>query len=281
MEIYRKQMDRKILEQLKDKILIYLKNRGFQKCEFIRENLDKVAGLYVENMIERDGPRMQSRGEKGQTVKENGTYKIVKKPSEIAIDKGFVLFDENDNPIGIDANVRKLIMTQLTHELIHSGTRFDGHSGIKTTKQNTGLDEGMTQMFTEKIWGYTLSPNSDSKYKDFKKIAKILDATFGEQVSIDAYFNHSDALENACNNLSQNDKFYSDMNKYLTSTYDMRKAVPKDSRDKYYQTIMQPISEKMIDLVYDKVCTEIVIPKIKTLSRDEQRKIFARHIRFS
>ena len=71
------------------------------------------------------------------------------------------------------------------------------------------------------------------------------------------------------------------MNKYLTSTYDMRKAVPKDSSDKYYQTIMQPISEKMIDLVYDKVCAEIVIPKIKTLSRDEQRKIFARHIRFS
>ena len=94
MEIFRKQMDKKILEQLKDKILIYLKNRGFQKCEFIRENLDKVAGLYVENMIERDGPRMQSRGEKGQTVKENGTYKITKKPSEIAIDKGFILFDD-------------------------------------------------------------------------------------------------------------------------------------------------------------------------------------------
>ena len=118
MEIYRKQMDKKILEQLKDKIIIYLKNRGFQRCEFTRENLDKVAGLYVENMIERDGPRMQSRSEKSQTVKENGTYKIVKKPSEIAIDKGFVLFDENDNPIGIDTNVKKLIMTQLTHELI-------------------------------------------------------------------------------------------------------------------------------------------------------------------
>ena len=223
---------------------------------------------------------MQSRGEKGQTVKENGTYKITKKPSEIAIDKGFILFDENDNPIGIDTNVKKLIMTQLTHELIHSGSRFDGHSGIKTTKQNTGLDEGMTQMFTEKIWGYTLSPNSDSKYKDFKKIAKILDATFGEQVSIDAYFNHSDALENACNGLSQNDKFYSDINKYLTSIFDMRKAIPKDSRDRYYQTIMQPIQRKMTDMVYDKVCAEIIIPKLKTLSRDEQRNIFTRYIKF-
>ena len=76
MEIYRKQMDRKILEQLKDKIIIYLKNRGFQKCEFIRENLDKVAGLYVENMIERDGPRMQSRGEKVKLLKKMEHIKL-------------------------------------------------------------------------------------------------------------------------------------------------------------------------------------------------------------
>ena len=60
------------------------------------------------------------------------------------------------------------------------------------------------------------------------------------------------------------------MNKYLTSTYDMRKAVPKDIRDRYYQTIMQPISNRMIDLVYNKVCAEIVIPKLRSLSRDEQ-----------
>lgn len=277
MEIYRKQMDKKILEQLKDKILIYLKNRGFQKCEFIRENLDKVAGLYVENMIERDGPRMQSRGVKQYKVKENGTYKILKKPSEIVIDKGFVQLDESDNPVGIDKNVSRLIKTQLTHELIHSGSRFNGQTGIKKTNENTGLNEGMTQMFTEKIWGYILSPNSDSTYKDYKKIAKILDATFGEQVSIDAYFNHSDALENACNSLSQDNKFYSDINKYLTSTYDMRKAVPKDSRDKYYQTIMQPKLEKMIDLVYDKVCAEIILPKLRALSKDEQRNIFTRY----
>ena len=70
------------------------------------------------------------------------------------------------------------------------------------------------------------------------------------------------------------------MNKYLTSTYDMRKAVPKDIRDKYYQTIMQPISNRMTDLVYDKVCAEIVIPKLKTLSKDEQRNLFTGHIEF-
>ena len=178
-------------------------------------------------------------------------------------------------------------MTQLTHELIHSGARFDGHTGIRSTDQNRGLNEGMTQMFTEKIWGYTVSPNSDSNYKDYKKIAKILDATFGEDISIDAYFNHSSALESACNGLSQNNRFYSDINKYLTSTYYMNKSnpkvdtVPKDDKDIYYDTIMQPIREKMLDLVYDKVCAEIVIPKLKTLSKGEQRKIFTRYSRFS
>ena len=60
----------------------------------------------------------------------------------------------------------------------------------------------------------------------------------------------------------------------------MRKAIPKDSIDRYYQTIMQPIQRKMTDMVYDKVCAEIIIPKLKTLSRDEQRNIFTRYIKF-
>jgi len=276
MEEYRKQMDKKFLEQLKDKIQIYLKNKGFKNADFIRTNMDEVSGLYVENSIEKGEARMQSR-----VARPN-------RPAELMIDKVFAELDENDNPIGIDKNVKKLIMTQLTHELIHSGARFGGHTGIRSTDQNRGLNEGMTQMFTEKIWSYTVSPNSDSGYKDYKKIAKILDATFGENISIDAYFNHSNALEIACNGLSQNNRFYSDINKYLTSTYYMNKSnpsidttVPKADKDIYYGTIMKPIREKMLDLVYEKVCAEIVIPKLKTMSKDEQRKIFARHTRVS
>ena len=45
MEIYRKQMDKRVLEQLKDKIQIYLKSKGLRTADFIRENMDKVAGL--------------------------------------------------------------------------------------------------------------------------------------------------------------------------------------------------------------------------------------------
>ena len=79
---YRKEMDKRVLEQLKDKIHIYLKNKGFKNADFIRENLDKVAGLYVENSIENGGARMQSRSERPD------------RPNEIMIDKSFAELDE-------------------------------------------------------------------------------------------------------------------------------------------------------------------------------------------
>lgn len=258
MEYYRREMDKSILEQLKKKIQEYLESKGIKDtAKFIRENMDKVVGLYVENSREQGGPRMQSRG--------NG---------EIMLDKGFAVLDKNGNPIGIDKSIKKLILSQLTHELLHSGARFDNQTGILDfrTDQNRGLNEGMTQMFTEKIWKYTVSPNADSKYKDYKKIAKILDATFGENVSLDAYFKHSNALEEACNSLSQNVRFYNDVNRYLTSTYYMNSTrdVKKQDKDKYYGSLMKPIRDKMTDLIYEKVCAEIVIPKLKSLSKEEQ-----------
>lgn len=258
MEYYRKEMDKSVLEQLKDRIQRYLESKGLKDtANFIRKNMDKVSALYVENSKEQGGPRMQSRG--------NG---------EIMLDKGFAVLDENGNPIGIDQSVKKLILSQLTHELLHSGARFDSQTGIldMRTDQNRALNEGMTQMFTEKIWRYTVSPNTDGKYKDYKKIAKILDATFGENVSLDAYFNHSNALEEACNGLSQNARFYNDVNRYLTSTYYMNSTrdVKKQDKDKYYGSLMKPIRDKMTDLIYEKVCAEIVVPKLKSLSKEEQ-----------
>lgn len=274
MEDYREQMDKKVLEQLKDKIQIYLNRQGFKNADFIRENMNKVVALYVENSIEKGKSRMSSRGEKPG------------RPSEIMIDKSFAIVDEQGKPIGIDKSVSKLIRTQLTHELIHSAARFKNQDGKETTgiqKNNhyRGLNEGMTQMFTEKIWGYTLSPNADSGYKDFKKMAKILDATFGEEVSIDSYFNHSDSLKKLSNDLAKNDKFYDELNEHLSSIYYMNKdrgindgdkGVRKQDRDIYFIKLMSPVKEKMLNLLYEKVSAEIIIPKLKKLSKDEKEQ---------
>lgn len=118
MEVYRKQMDANVLEQLKDKIQKYLEKQGLDNADFIRQNMDEVSGLYVENSLEQGGPKMQSRGARANRL------------SEIMLDKGFVELDENDNPINIDQSVRRLVSSQLGHELLHSGARFDGYTGI-------------------------------------------------------------------------------------------------------------------------------------------------------
>ena len=103
--LYRKEIDKQILEELKNKIEEYLKNKDLKTAEFIRKNMDEVGKLVVENSIEQGGPKMQSRPAREKI------------PREIMIDKSFAIIDQNDNPIGIDDKVKKLILTQLSHEL--------------------------------------------------------------------------------------------------------------------------------------------------------------------
>lgn len=192
---YREKFDKRILESLKDKIQNYLQSKGLKTVDFIRQNMDSVENLYVEASDTRKLPKMQSRGARPN------------KPAEIMINKIFIEVDENDKPVNIDKNLRKLIRSQLGHELLHAAARFDGYTGIINNKNNRGLNEGLTQMFTEKIFGYVVSQNSDG-YKDYKKIAKILDITFGKDVTLDSYFNHTNALGEKCIELSGDNNFY-------------------------------------------------------------------------
>lgn len=192
---YREKFDKRILESLKDKIQNYLQSKGLKTVDFIRQNMDSVENLYVEASDTRKLPKMQSRGTRPN------------KPAEIMINKIFIEVDENDKPVNIDKNLRKLIRSQLGHELLHAAARFDGYTGIINNKNNRGLNEGLTQMFTEKIFGYVVSQNSDG-YKDYKKIAKILDITFGKDVTLDSYFNHANALGEKCIELSGDNNFY-------------------------------------------------------------------------
>lgn len=257
MARYRKQMDKYVLESLKDKIQNYLKSKGFKDVDLIRNNMNEIAALVVENSVENDGPLMSCR------------RKTKDRPSEIMIDKQFATIDKNDNPVSIDSAVEVLIKSQLTHELIHAAARFDKGTGIKNSDEYTALNEGMTQMFTEKIWNHTVSPNSDRRYKNFKKIAKIFDVTFGENVSIDAYFNHSDALKNACNNISKDENFFEDINQYMSICY-MEKEIK--IKDEYLKNINPQMINNVNDLLYKKICAEIIIPKLKSLPQNKQKE---------
>lgn len=254
---YREKLDKSMLESLKDKIQNYLQSKGLKTVDFIRQNMDSVENLYVEASDTRKLPKMESRGAKPD------------KTAEIMINKMFIKVDENDKPVNIDKKLRKLIHSQLGHELLHAAARFDGYTGIINNKNNRGLNEGLTQMFTEKIFGYVVSPNSDG-YKDYKKFAKILDITFGEDVTLDSYFNHTNALEEKCNELSGDDNFYRSVNDVLTSMYNIKDSNFK--KDKYYGSLMQPIYDRKNELVFQKLCAQIIVPKLRTMSQEDQKK---------
>lgn len=254
---YREKLDKSMLESLKDKIQNYLQSKGLKTVDFIRQNMDSVENLYVEASDTRKLPKMESRGARPD------------KPAEIMISKMFIEVDKNDKPVNIDKKLSKLIHSQLGHELLHAAARFDGYTGIINNKNNRGLNEGLTQMFTEKIFGYVVSPNSDG-YKDYKKFAKILDITFGEDVTLDSYFNHSNALEEKCNELSGDDNFYKRVNDVLTSMYNIKKSNFK--KDEYYESLMQPIYDRKNELVFQKLCAQIIVPKLRTMSQEDQKK---------
>lgn len=255
--MYREELDIKILEKIKSKIYTFLKNRNVENVDSLKQNMNKIARICVENSVENYGPKMQCRKDKA------------KNPFEIMIDKQFVKLDANNKPIGIDETISKLIISQLGHELLHAASMSNGFAGIKGSGTNAvGLDEGITQMITEKIFEYVVSPNNDS-YKDFKKYAKILDATLGEKVMLNSYFNHTNDLEKSCNELSGDNNFYGDLNACITFMYKLR--VYKNL-DEHYQGLKQSIYDEMNELIIQKLCAQIVVPKLKTLSKDEQKK---------
>lgn len=254
MELFRREIDKSILDELKDKIYIYLQGKNLD-ANFFKSNMDAVTGLYVENSKERGGSIMQSRSA------------TATRPAEIMLDKQFIEFDSNNNPIQIDRNMQKLIKSQLGHELIHSAARYDGFTGILSVSNNRGLNEGITQMLTEKIFGYTVSSNTDS-YKDYKAIAQILDITFGEDVILNSYFNHTNTLEQKCNLLSNDSNFYKDLNKVINVMYTIKSN--KLEKDSYYANMSIPIYDELRKSLLQKICTDIVIPTLRTLSKEQQ-----------
>lgn len=121
-------------------------------------------------------------------------------------------------------------------------------------------------MFTEKIFGYTVSPNTDS-YTDYKKVAKILDSTFGKDVTLDSYFNHSNSLELACNQMSKDNTFYKTINQNLSFMKDLTTSKKKDSYDK---ELKRNIYLQMKSTIYEKICAEIIVPHLKTLNENQR-----------
>lgn len=237
-KMFRRELDKSILTNIKQKIINYLRTNGLSNVEEVIDRMNSISNLYVEKLVECEGAKMIYDG----------------KNNEIAIDIQFVQFDKNNNPIGLEPNLSKLIESQLGHELLHSASKKGKGNGILNTKKEIGLIEGLTQLITENIFGYTVSKNTDG-YQMLKKFAKVLEATFGKSCILESYFGNSCELKNKLDFIKPN--YYITFNKYLKMAYSCDSSY---NLDKFYELLMRD------------VVINIVLPALKNKSPDEANK---------
>lgn len=234
--LFRRELDKSILDNIKLKIYNYLKYSNYSRADEVLQRMNAVKGLYVENLTATQGARMQARSSL----------------HEIVIDEQFVNFDKNNNPIGLDPSLSKLIESQMGHELLHIGSSGPNYKGIMNSNNERGLNEGFTQLITENIFGYIVSNNSDG-YKYFKKFAKILEATYGKSCILNAYFGDSLELKNRMEKIQP--KYYDFINTIMTNAY-------------YTKKIASSL-EPLYDLITKDFIIRIIIPELKKKSPEE------------
>ena len=244
-------LDEKYLNSIKQKIIVQL---GLNSKLIDRMNQGSLS-LYVENLQEQRIGLMVSR------------------KNEIAVDKELVLFDKFGNVIGLKKEYFKLIESQLGHELMHAASRGDGYVGINNSLENTnrGLNEGITQMFTEDVFGYVVSRFTDA-YGDYKKIAKIMRLCVGNEVFRSSFFEHTNKLKDSCNSLASNTSFYDEINKALTDLYYLRHSAKGKTDDQL--NIIKNIYAQRMKLCYENIILNMVIPRIKKFKTEKEAKAF-------
>ncbi len=249
--------------KLNEKILNSIKQILIRKLNLSPTHISRMnngsSELYVEDLYDTKNSLMVSR------------------KKELVIDERFVDFDAKGNVIGFKAHLSKLITSQLGHELLHAASKANNKSGIKRPNgtNNTGLNEGITQMFTEDAFGYVVSTFTDG-YTDYKKIAKIIRLCLGNQVFKSSYFDHTDDLERATNRLAQSSTFYAELNQALTDLYYFKKTAKKASpSDK--SKIMTVYNER-IKACLGNVIIYLVVPKINSLKTEEEKKKFINQV---
>ncbi len=282
MKIRRAKLDASILEELKFRIYNYFNLKDYTNKEQVNEMLwrmDEKKSLEVENLVEQAIGRMVNRS----------------RSPVISIDEYFCEFEEA-KPVGFKSIMDKLIKSQLVHELMHSASR-SSRSGIRKlykvrsesidTSEDlgeiinyykkydnfdrfVGLDEGITQMMTEKVNGFIVSPQTDS-YNDLKKYAKILDVTFGEETMFSSYFFKTGTLEKACNQMARNDQFWQEFNKMLDNIFNAECESRDLTINEYDRQVYRHFTKEIQPSTIAYFTANIIIPKLKQLSESSKR----------
>lgn len=252
VEIKKKEIDlAKCGWNIKEYVLKFLEDNHMLNNEN-KKNLESIK-IYAENLMEQHRGRMISRPGKN--------------PPEIAIDFGFV----NDaETITLKKQNQKLIFSQIIHEMLHQISSYKDEKGInhltgiikgdKIFRYNV-MNEGFTQMITERITGFILSPDSD-KNTYYKNIAKIIANTIGDKAVYDSYFNHNYSMDNLLNYVAKNNKFF----ETLMSQVAILNC----------HTIDINIKNDIKNLIIKKVCSSIIVPKLKSLPLDKQNEYLSK-----
>ncbi|MFI3260536.1 MAG: hypothetical protein R3Y13_02360 [bacterium] len=250
VEKYSEEMDKVILGNIKKKLYDYFYTNNLDANNYANR-MELIEKLVVENSVEMGNARMSCR------------YSA----KTIMLDKQFVDFDVNNKPVSIKKNISKLVESQLGHELLHSASRSNNISGIMNERRYVALNEGITQMITEDIFGYIVSPNTDSYYH-YKKITKILRQTVGNDAIQKSYFEHTDDIENEINKYSSYDNFYNDLTDMTYSCFNIKMNGVTNNR----RAINITHKKLLIQLSQRSIVLNLVIPKLKQLNDEEKER---------
>lgn len=193
--------------------------------------------------------------------------RCVSAKKQIFVDSQFVNLDKNGRAVSWKSGMKKLIQSQIGHELIHAFSYMESDGCVGMIRRGnvdySAVNEGVTQMVTEDAFGYVVSPLSDYRYKHFKKFAKILQTTFGADNCIyDDYIFHTNKLKNKCNSFVGDNNFFDLLNYRLSAILHM----PEDNN--YIVA-----KNATYDLLYEELVCKIIIPQVKQMS-DKERETY-------
>ena len=248
-------LDEKYLNAIKNKLIASLKSSP----KVIECMNSGSISFYLENLKETRDAAMMSFS------------------THISIDKSFFDFDDNGYVLGFKKSKTKIIRSQLGHELLHAASGNREYSGLNklSDDKKRGLNEGITQMYTEDVFGYVVSHFSDG-YRDYKKIAKIIRLCVGDDPVKKSYFEHTNDLDIACANLSGDYAFFDELNQILTDLYYMKKIAKKASKAGKIE--LKKIYYERVKVSFASVIVNLVVPKLKSIKSADERRNFIKSI---
>ena len=256
------ELDIRSLYNTKVKIINYLVKVGYIKTEADRkeilDRLNRVEHFYVEDLLK------------------NGYEAAHCAPDHISIDKSFFeLSADGKRVIKVKDEHAKGLALDICHEMWHAATRKDNRTvGIEKSAQYTSLNEGLTQMFAEETCGVEVSKYSDTLYRYYKYITRIMMLSTSKNTVLSSFVGNTDDLEKAINKLANNDVYFQDISYCLSEfNYKLTKTMAAEAgKTKAFSPAVGKVITPFLADVYDSVILNIVMPKLKSLNRDEKKK---------